>query len=274
MGGAQSTITERMTEVASQTQSAACTTQQLCQNASTGPLVIKNTILDCPTINIATNHNTSSFSCSINQSASTIASLMNQNSNIASASWGDYSSADDNVNIAVQATNKLTAKCGGANGSTSAAASGACRSGIVQRADVASLTLTNDKVGCTTMNVATNTNNNNMLCSMKQVGTLDANVTNAVKNSAVSTDEFVLFFIIALSVMLGLIILPALGAAVSSVLRSTGSGVGDFWRAILPHKTKGQRRLADLSTEVDIEQKQIELAAMRKAAAQAQAAGL
>lgn len=244
MGASVSTLTEQVSEQMHTSENSSCSAQSVCQNATVGSIDITDSTFSCDNITLAKNTNTSAFSCSINQGAYSTANTLLNAKNTAAAAWGDGTAADASINVAVNASTQLSSACGGQNGATTgAAAAGACRSGIVQKATVEALKIDDSKVSCDTMGLAVNTNNTHMTCTLQQMAKMDTLVKAAVDNAAISSNSLLLLVLIVMLVIVFVFTAPILIPEVAWLGSSTATMVHDFVAAVLPQKTAQEERV-------------------------------
>lgn len=200
MGGANSTLTERLSQAVSNNISTNCSMGSSCQNIVTGPMNIFNgTTVACPddsTLNLDSNQSKVSFSCSINQMIQTLVSAMQKSDNTSESNIGSFSNSDDNVSLTSTIRNTISAKCG-ANPADVTTNSGAnsCNATTSQNIDHTSFFGgNNDHLGCGTVNLASNANSISMSCMMSVVNeTTDKTsqaATNASKNDSILSGLF------------------------------------------------------------------------------------
>ena len=265
MGAAVATMSASINSDLATSESSSCTVESICQNASVGSFDILGT-MDCTgDITLAGNYNTSSFTCSVNQAATSVANLSSKFSNSATAMWGDISDASTNINISSTISQTLSSGCGGSSASRDpdakgqpAASAGACRTGIIQNADVKNIQVGGaGHLSCKDFSAGVNHNNSHVTCTMSQVAKADQAITTSATNVAKGANIFfmvLMILIVCVFVVMMLPFLPYIGSRLSGLIGNTLDVVGEKFRG-----TKLQRRLAAMKRRRSIQKEELEL---------------
>lgn len=283
MGAAGSNLSQSLSTELSNNESSVCNTESVCQTAAVGSFVNDGT-LDCENISVSDNTNKSSFSCTINQVAKSVANVVQKSNNMANAMWGDLSVSNSDVNAAVSISSNLFGKCGGGTPVVPNSAKnggeplqipggGVCQSGIVQKSTVKQIENgVTGSIKCTVMKMATNQANTSVNCTMRQFSSAQETVSQSVKNVSKGSTPFDSIVMIVLIVCIASVAAALIGGAGYIVHELTHINIGIKHaerNRLETAKMRLQRKTAELETmkkEVGIEQEISELRRMRQAA--------
>lgn len=269
MGGAFSSLSQSLAVNLQNTEQSKCTVPSTCQTAAVGSFVNDGT-LDCETITVAANNNSSQFTCSINQTAMASANVAQTAANMANAMWGDLSAAVSNESMSVHIANNLSARCGGqsttipsSDGGVAAPvenpAAGACQSGLVQTATVKSfLNGLEGNVKCDMLQLANNQANTSVNCVMGQFTKADTTIQQHTKNTAKGSTLFTGFTVIVIVICIATIILAVIAAGAAVTHDITG--------VFKSRRRTAQARLDEEQVELKLQQTRLDAIRARKAA--------
>lgn len=218
MGAASSSVTASLSDVMASNQTANCTTTDVCQNTHVGNVDIAGT-LNCKDITIGSNANSSSFTCSVNQSASAVANVAQSMSATASAFYGEAAVANIHQSLGVAISEHQAEACGGAGAIGSSASAGACRTGILQQNQVDNIRIAaGAKAECQALNVGVNHSNNQTTCTLGQAAKMDSIIKQKGDATAKGQDPFMILLIAIVLIALCVMVVPKLLHGVTSII--------------------------------------------------------
>lgn len=196
LGGSDSNVFTALTSALSESETAVCQTQNVCQTAKIGEIDVEGKI-NCDNINWGVNTNSQSFGCAAVQSAVAVANIANTIKNYSEAALGTYSAADTENSIGSAMTIHQKATCGGV---PSSVGGGSCRTGVVQSATVDKMIVSETgSVGCKSWAVANNMSDTTVSCHLSQAAKADGTINNAVKQ--VAKGQNILAVVLALAIL-------------------------------------------------------------------------
>lgn len=215
MGGAVSRISANISANINSSETGVCAVENVCQGVQVDDVTLSGLKLDCTDVNIGTNSSTSSFTCSMNQSAMSTANVVQNMMASATASWGDVSDSNVNENVATSISTHLQQQCGGVSqavggdpSSGSTPNGGACHSGIVQNSTLKNISIEDSTIDCSVLNIGVNNANTSVQCALQQASTADTSITQVGKSIAKDANIIMEIIIGVFAVALLLIIGP------------------------------------------------------------------